>query len=332
VKVINPLVEVYGNPHENQIKHIEKVSRLCYKSENAITETSASKMVSTLIKNKHFAMIEHGVFVLEVNDLPYTGGYLEHPYINITCTLTDRWEEPMRYIVSGSARGFIERFSENPITYASIIRYLAIDYPELFQPTIEERAEDFRLYDEWIENTGFEMKVRLLSYKEVTELTPDEKMVHHYTSVKFTTDRAICMEILRHRPASYAMTSTRYCNYANGKFGSEITVINPFYFDYIHFEGMERKIALAKKNAWAKACTTSEREYMELIRMGATPQEARSVLPNSLMAELVMTANDAEWKHFFEIRDDAKHVHPDLQRLSHPLHQMFRENNPDNFN
>jgi len=323
MKIIQPSVEIFGNPHENQIQHIEKVARLCYKSESAITEGSASRMVVTLIRNKHLAMIEHGVFVLEVNDVVYGEiESFEHPYINISETYVTYDPFSPRYIVSGSARGFIERFAENPMSYIPIIRYLANDFPELFMPTITAsvNAEAFKEYDVWIRDCGFEDKVRLMSCQEISELTNEEKLLHRHTSVKFVTDRGVSHEIVRHRPASYAQESSRYVNYSNGKHGSEITVIEPFFFE----KGTKDYIA------WEYMMSCAENTYMQMIERGRTPQEARSVLPNSLKTEIVMTANDAEWLHFFELRDDS-HAHPSMVQVSHPLHQMFRDNYPDNF-
>ena len=117
---------------------------------------------------------------------------------------------------------------------------------------------------------------------------------HIFHTVKFVCDRGVSHELVRHRPCSFAQESTRYCNYAKDKFGEEITVIEPFYF-----EG-DDKVAL--KLAWVNAMQSAEKEYLYLIKTGATPQEARAVLPNSLKTEIVVTACESEWQHIVNLR------------------------------
>jgi thymidylate synthase (FAD) len=140
-----------------------------------------------------------------------------------------------------------------------------------------------------------------------------EAMIEHESlSVKFVCDRGVSHEIVRHRVASYAQESTRYVNYSKGKFGNEITVIEPLFF-----EKTEDSYSLSYK-VWEESCKQAEKYYLELIKLGATPQEARSVLPNSLKTEIVMTANLREWRHFFKLRT-AKVAHPQMVEITIPL-------------
>jgi len=140
---------------------------------------------------------------------------------------------------------------------------------------------------------------------------------HENVTVHFIVDRGVSHEIVRHRLASYSQESTRYCNYANGKFGNELTVIEPFFFDWRGFENQ----------AWYDACLEAESKYFKLLEFDATPQEARSVLPNSLKTELVMTANLREWRHFFKLRADV-HAHPQMQQVAIPLLAYFKQSLP----
>ena len=136
-----------------------------------------------------------------------------------------------------------------------------------------------------------------------------EAMLEHFSfSVKFIVDRGVSHEIVRHRVASFAQESTRYCNYGHA---GEITVIDPYYWD----------IASSEYMAWKHSCLTSERRYKELLEDGATPQEARSVLPNSLKTEVVMTANLREWRHFFKLRalGTTGKPHPQMVEVALPL-------------
>lgn len=139
-----------------------------------------------------------------------------------------------------------------------------------------------------------------------------ESVLEHISfSVKFIVDRGVSHEIVRHRIASYTQESTRYCNYSKDKFGNEITVIKPCFFE----EGS------VDYESWKYACKTAEQVYMLMIDSGVKPEEARCVLPNSLKTELVMTANVREWRHFLKLR--AKGIsgkpHPQMLEVTSQL-------------
>ena len=127
-----------------------------------------------------------------------------------------------------------------------------------------------------------------------------EAVLEHFDiTARFTCDRGVSHEIVRHRMASYCQESTRYCNYSKEGFGGEITVIEPIYLTP----------GTAAYDEWEVSCRQSEKAYFDLLNWGCTPQEARAVLPNSLKTEVVMTANLREWRHFLRLRTDpAAHV------------------------
>lgn len=168
-------------------------------------------------------------------------------------------------------------------------------------------------------------------YKSEAKMGPEENLTflksilkrghesvieHEKITAMFIVDRGVSHEIVRHRVASYSQESTRYCNYAQDKFGSEISVIEPYYF--VGTEGYEH---------WELACLTAERHYMTLLAKGYTPQEARSILPNSLKTELVVTYNLREWRHFFTLRCSAA-AHPQMRQVAIPLLLLFKERLP----
>lgn len=133
-----------------------------------------------------------------------------------------------------------------------------------------------------------------------------EAMVEHSSfTVRFIVDRGVSHELVRHRIASFAQESTRYCNYGHA---GEITVIEPCFWE----EGSQKYVA------WKHGCMVAQRRYLELLEDGASPQEARSVLPNSLKTEVVMTANFREWRNFFKLRT-AKGAHPQMREVTIPL-------------
>lgn len=183
---------------EEILKKVERVARVCYKSEDKITEGSAEKMVRALIKSNHLAMLEHFSF-----------------------------------------------------------------------------------------------------------------------SVKFIVDRGISHEIVRHRVASFAQESTRYCNY--GKSGA-VAFIKPCYLGY----------DTTPFDNWVDSCMRAERDYLDMLDNGYTPQEARAVLPISLKTEVVMTANLREWRHFFSLRacGSTGKPHPQMLEVAVPLLKELRERVP----
>lgn len=139
---------------------------------------------------------------------------------------------------------------------------------------------------------------------------------HRSITVRVICDRGVSHEIVRHRLASYTQESTRYCNYSQDKFKNEIVVIRPVFWD-------EKKDA-EKYAVWKKLVKDAEKAYLKLLKMGATPEEARSVLPNSLKTEIVMTMNLREWRNFFKLRTDS-HAHPQMRQIARPLLQEFRK-------
>lgn len=136
---------------------------------------------------------------------------------------------------------------------------------------------------------------------------------HQSVTVRIICDRGVSHEIVRHRLASYTQESTRYCNYTKGKFGSEITVIKPCFWN----ENDE------KYKVWKQTIEQIETSYNKLIELGASPQEARSILPNSLKTEIVMTMNLREWIHFFTLRT-SKAAHPQMREIAVPILEEFQ--------
>lgn len=154
-----------------------------------------------------------------------------------------------------------------------------------------------------ITNTSYDKFIRMLV------LRGHEAMIEHGGfSVCFTVDRGVSHELVRHRLASWAQESTRYCNYSGEKFGKEITVIRPLFLDE----------HTPEFRMWKSACESSEIQYFNILDAGHGPQEARSVLPNSLKTEVVMTANFREWRAFFKLRAD-KPAHPQMRQVVVPL-------------
>jgi thymidylate synthase (FAD) len=131
---------------------------------------------------------------------------------------------------------------------------------------------------------------------------------HDSISVLFSVNRGITHEIVRHRLCSFAQSSTRYCNYSGERFGKEISVIEPMFFERGSLE----------YQLWYDLNAAAEQAYMALIEAGATPQQARDVLPHSLQADIVVTANIREWRTIFGLRCDLA-AHPQMLQVMLPL-------------
>lgn len=159
-----------------------------------------------------------------------------------------------------------------------------------------------------------------------------ESVLEHYSfTVRFVCDRGVSHELVRHRIASFSQESTRYCDYG----GAGCTFIFPCWF------GRDAQILLQREwhwtspvttvyelsipeHRWFEMCLDAERTYKRMtISEGWSPQQARSVLPNSLKTEVIMTANLREWRHFFKLRTAAA-AHPQMRELTVPLLERLK--------
>ena len=136
--------------------------------------------------------------------------------------------------------------------------------------------------------------------------------------VKFITDRGITHEIVRHRLCSFVQESTRYCNYGKDRFENECTFVPP--------SGLNGGASGILE--WGNTMQQAENDYMKLLDKGYSPQQARSVLPNSLKTEIVVKANFREWRHIFALRAISKAAHPDMRALMLPLYEQCRKECP----
>lgn len=142
---------------------------------------------------------------------------------------------------------------------------------------------------------------------------------HQSISVRFICDRGVSHEIVRHRIASFSQESTRYCNYSKDKFGNELTFID--IIDHMN---------TPQYKEWLEAMKQSEDNYLVQISKECLPQIARSVLPNSLKTEIVVTANLREWKEIFRQRT-SKAAHPQMRELMIPLCNELKAKLPEIF-
>lgn len=166
-------------------------------------------------------------------------------------------------------------------------------------------------------------------YKSEDKITPDsaEKFIknilknghesvieHSALTVKFIIDRGVSHELVRHRLCAFSQESTRYCNYKGG-----VTFVIPPWVGLQPGKYFSTGIAAAETDMiWFIQMWGAEREYRHLLFLGWTPQQARSVLPNSLKTEIVVTTNFREWRHIFKLRCSPA-AHPQMREVMIPL-------------
>lgn len=149
---------------------------------------------------------------------------------------------------------------------------------------------------------------------------------HAVATVRIICDRGVTHEIVRHRLASYSQESTRYCDYSNG----HVTFIIPPWVDLpisVMLDALPDNIPILADALWATAMLQAEKNYKSLRTQGWRAEQARSVLPNSLKTEIVMTANMREWRHFFKLRT-APAAHPQMREIAVPILRDFQNKIP----
>lgn len=291
---------------DNPQKYIERIGRICYKSEDKITDDSNKRFIINLYNNKHHAMLEHYRFIMQVReDIYIILSQINLKHFNFTNT---DYEGKQRFIISFNARALINLADDCIAAHVGI--------PQMVIRNIQSEliGHIIRQYD-CRELFGYSKDDQLPLLSTATNFIPNDRSkmndsewnTHGWFSAYMITDRGITHEIVRHREeTSFAQESTRYCRYNNGDEVKEFTVIDQ------RFDGVRREY-------WRSAIEQAESMYNNLVETTKlSPQWARSVLPTCLKAEIVMTAPIYEWNHFFDLRLKGKAgtPHPMMQELA----------------
>ena len=308
MKTVAPSFEILDQlDNESLAVRIEFCGRICYKSEDRIDQESALPFVTKMAKNGHNSVLEMGVVTLEVTcaDSEVTELFLTQPrYLHI-----DRSGDKL--LVTGSIRAFRELLIFHPdcAVVDAACAFLHGRHPYFFSTILPEN--------------GFKkdssITVRKVELDEVDQLPPEQRAKHRHLAVKFIVNRAITHEIVRHRPCSFLQESQRYCRYSEDKFGSEVTFIQPMFFEQ----------GSSEYAVWQKAMEDTEQMYLQLLET-STPQAARTVLPNSCKTELIVYANLTEWLHIFKLRT-TKAAEPSMREVTIPLKKECQQRFPDIF-
>ena len=288
MRLIKPsfqIIKPTGYTIDDIYKSIELVGRVSHKSEDRITEDSAKTFVERMMKMKHLSTCEFGTIYLKVPAGKHK--FLDNDYFNECNDIKDS-------------------FYSNPYTKIhgqEGYHYISTNYRVL------------------LENFSKEFIPELLQYLcEPTEF--HSKRV----CVRFICDRGISHELVRHRTFSFMQESSRYCNYSLGKFNNELTFIKPCFLD-------DNKLALygsyhtvvrdkSPESIFIAGLNNAEMDYIDLIKLGWKPEQARAVLPNAIKTELFMCGFIEDWKKFFLLRTPTN-AHPQMRELTIPLQEEF---------
>lgn len=323
MKIVNAGYEIINEP--SITKKIERIARVCYKSEDKIGEGTDIKMINSLIQRSHFAMLEHASIVLKVSGTVYA--YF-HSVIDVLQTYLYRSKE---YGLT-STRSYLRLSSDKVSKDNSGIFYVSGNiraWFETFAIASQMNLLDKQIFDCINKISGglfremncsdLQTPITDCIIEQITDfstMSKEARLIHEDISVLFTSDLLIQRELVRHREASFAGESTRYCNYSLDKFGNEITVIKPCFLE----EDTEAY------GEWKNGCEEAEKYYFSLLNQGLTPQQARDVLPVATKCDTVVTANLREWKHIFNLRacDSTGPAHPKMHEIMIPLFKDLR--------
>jgi len=303
MKVIPPSFVILDELDRQSLAvRIEACGRVCYKSEEKITESSAEPFIRNIIKRRHNSVMEMGVLSIEV--FFDKESEVQQLFETVPKFLfIDRLEKKV-LLISGSVRAFRELFQGHPTVkmVKAITAFLATRHPLFFFDLAPKSG--------WIAPEG--IRVEKVPLSRIDQLPVDLLAKHRHLAVKFYVNRAITHEIVRHRPCSYLQESQRYCRYSEDKYGSEVTFIKPMFF----VEDSE------EYRLWEKAMVDTEKIYLKLLDT-SSPQAARTVLPNSCKTELITYCNLLEWLHIFRLRT-SKAAEPSMREIMNPLLDRFR--------
>ena len=204
------------------------------------------------------------------------------------------------------------------ITNDKIYKYILNSYSKVFIDSTNNYI-----------TTNYRVLVENNWLNDLKYITASHKIHAKRTTVKFICDRGVSHEFVRHRVFSFAQESTRYCNYTKDKFNNELTFIIPCWIKdlkegnyYAYCEYHHSKNDASKR--WFDSCMSAEFVYTNLIEEGWKPQEARTILPNSLKTELIMTGFNDDWENFFKLRC-APNAHPQAKELADMLKDKFNK-------
>ncbi|PID52389.1 MAG: FAD-dependent thymidylate synthase [Candidatus Moraniibacteriota bacterium] len=308
--VIEPSFVIEDFRKKTPEEQIEMCGRLCYKSEEQITIDSAIGFVTEMIENRHNAVLEMATKTFFVNDPDYFTSFEHWEMSLMKYLVVDDYDNGL--IITGSIRAFREAFAQlkGDKLFVSIAICIWKEHPTLFADQVEI-LEAFDLID-FVSDRNFE--VRELSSFEFEELHRKDAELyfrHKHVAVRFIVSRAVTYELVRHRLCSFLQESQQYCLYSQDKFDNRVTFIKPVFYE----KGSD------EYDLWEHSVLQAEKTYLKLLET-STPQAARTVLPNSCKAELIIFCSLKQWGHLFHVHT-SKHAELSIREVMVPLYEEF---------
>lgn len=272
VKIVEEGTEVYAlNNIKDICTHIERCGRTCYKSENLITEETAVPFIQGILKSGHESVIEHANVIFsmpntEKNRQIFTMRDIRGLNVSLEKDTANQNKELI--VVSGNIRALRDIARQ----YNVHDFLLTIGNPLFY--IVENASSSFEC-----------VKIESVQQSRFSEM-------HNYVTTHSVCDVGAYKDLTRHRLASFSIESTRFCNYSKGKFGEELTMIEPTNIE----KGTEMY------DEWLSAVKRIEESYMKMASLGAKADQLRMLLPHSTKADMIMTANVVELKHMFSLR------------------------------
>jgi thymidylate synthase (FAD) len=308
MRVIDPSYEIQDDlDRASLVIRLEACGRICYKSEEKISEGSALPFVKKIAEHGHNSVMEMAVVTLrlactsqQITDL--LGCQPKYLFVDLV-------ENGL--LVTGSIRAFRELYGSFPeiALVQAMVDCLGASHPYLLEGVWKPTTR------EGVSSIGVEK----MALEQVEQLAPDLLLRHRFLGVKFIVNRAVTHEIVRHRPCSFLQESQRYCRYSQDKFANQVTFIRPLFF----------APDSAEYQLWQQAMEVTEALYLQLLET-STPQAARTVLPNSCKTEIIVYCNLAEWRHIFRLRTTPA-AEPSMREVMIPLAAEMTQRYPDLF-
>ena len=284
MKIIDCKAELLkqGDGLDAMFKHIELCGRVSYKSEDRMTKDSSIKFVENLIKSSHTSVLEHGTVYLKVIIGTPTS---DEKYFSKVSLLTFFKGNPYSKVVERN-----ETEKGDGYSYDLFVSYITTNYRVVVENNLEESIKPYICDKTCFHKNRFTMK--------------------------FTTDRGVTHEIVRHRKDSFTQEAQRFCNYMSGKFNMSVTFIQPPWLKESDQEEFEEDLK------------TIENLYFKYLDKGYKPEEARYFLINGTKTEICVTGFDSDWKHFFDLRyyGTTGKPSPDMLCLTKKAKEVLEEN------
>lgn len=307
MRIIKPKFEILeqGPGKDGILQQIKTAGQTCYDSESKRTPEEFTEM---LIKSGHGAMLEHGTVYLY-------------------------------YITKWTGDNFVEKYKTN--------KFSKVKTKDLPESDPHYKGDDGWVQSQFFITTNYRVLVENDWLDDLKYLYNGSDVLYTFEprlTIRFTTQIAISREYNRHRVNSIAEQSTRFCNYSKDKYNGQIAIAKPTWIDEIigdhedkvdvNLKELCKDIYLGEDvenngwNAlryWLFGNLAAEYSYLNMLRLGRTAQEARTVLPLDTRTELVHTAFLSDWYHFFNLRaiGTTGKPHPDAKLLAEPLMKEF---------